>query len=86
MKLPVVEGVVRLDPNVQRYNRVDTFFLERTERTKARIAIMCHKINKNIISVTVTPAGEVDDGNTFIDAEATTRTAMMGTVPILAQG
>ena len=84
MKLPVVEDVVGLDPDVQRYNRGDTFFLGRTERTKARIAIMCHKIYKNVISVTVTP-GEVDDGNTFIDAEATTRTAMMGTVPILAQ-
>ena len=69
MKLPVVEGVVRLDPNVQRYNRVDTFFLERTERTKARIAIMCHKINKNIISVTVTPAGEVNNGDVPLDVK-----------------
>ena len=69
MKLPVVEGVVGLDPDVQRYNRVDTFFLERTERTKARIAIMCHKINKNIISVTVTPAGEVNNGDVPLDVK-----------------
>ena len=69
MKLPIVEGVVGLDTDVQRYNRVDTFFLERTERTKARIAIMCHKINKNIISVTVTPAGEVNNGDVPLDVK-----------------